>query len=206
MKIEKLNDNKIIITLNKKDLINKKIDIKSLIKNTDQAQYLFKSLLKKAEKEIGFIVDDEKLLIEAYFSKDGFFIITFTKFHLIKKANSINKTTKNIKKNISISKKTIFLFNNFNEFCDFCTYFNNFFNKKNYFISKQIILYEYKTKYYLVLSENQRTNELSSLFYLIISEFAQNINNSPFFENKLIERGKIVFKHNAIKNGFKYFS
>ena len=204
MKIEKLTDNKIRIILNTDDLLEKNIDVKSLINNTDIAQDLFKQILKCAEKEVGFVVADSKLLIEAFVSSEGFFVITFTKF------KSDIKNTGNKKSKLKVKRKTLypscknvsFMFNNFEEFCNFCTYLNNInFTTK---LAKKIILYEYNFRYYLVLSNITDTIEISP-FYTAISEFAKIVSDSTNFECKLLERGKIIFKNNAIENGIKYF-
>lgn len=204
MKIEKLTDNKIRIILNTDDLLEKNIDVKSLINNTDIAQDLFKQILKCAEKEVGFVVADSKLLIEAFVSSEGFFVITFTKF------KSDIKNTSNKKSKLKVKRKTLypscknvaFMFNNFEEFCNFCTYLNNInFTTK---LAKKIILYEYNFRYYLVLSNITDTIDVSP-FYSAISEFAKIVSDSTNFECKLLERGKIIFKNNAIENGIKYF-
>ena len=204
MKIEKLTDNKIRIILNTDDLLEKNIDVKSLINNTDIAQDLFKQILKCAEKEVGFVVADSKLLIEAFVSSEGFFVITFTKF------KSDIKNTSNKKSKLKVKRKTLypscknvaFMFNNFEEFCNFCTYLNNInFTTK---LAKKIILYEYNSRYYLVLSNINDTIDVSP-FYTAISEFAKIVSDSTNFECKLLERGKIIFKNNAIENGIKYF-
>ncbi len=204
MKIEKLTDNKIRIILNTDDLLEKNIDVKSLINNTDIAQDLFKQILKCAEKEVGFVVADSKLLIEAFVSSEGFFVITFTKF------KSDIKNTSNKKSKLKVKRKTLypscknvaFMFNNFEEFCNFCTYLNNInFTTK---LAKKIILYEYNSRYYLVLSNINDTIDISP-FYTAISEFAKIVSDSTNFECKLLERGKIIFKNNAIENGIKYF-
>lgn len=204
MKIEKLTDNKIRIILNTDDLLEKNIDVKSLINNTDIAQDLFKQILKCAEKEVGFVVADSKLLIEAFVSSEGFFVITFTKF------KSDIKNTGNKKSKLKVKRKTLypscknvaFMFNNFEEFCNFCTYLNNInFTTK---LAKKIILYEYNSRYYLVLSNITDTIDISP-FYTAISEFAKIVSDSTNFECKLLERGKIIFKNNAIENGIKYF-
>lgn len=204
MKIEKLTDNKIRIILNTDDLLEKNIDVKSLINNTDIAQDLFKQILKCAEKEVGFVVADSKLLIEAFVSSEGFFVITFTKF------KSDIKNTSNKKSKLKVKRKTFypscknvaFMFNNFEEFCNFCTYLNNInFTTK---LAKKIILYEYNSRYYLVLSNINDTIDVSP-FYTAISEFAKIVSDSTNFECKLLERGKIIFKNNAIENGIKYF-
>ena len=207
MKIEKLTDNKIRIILNTEELTKQNIDVKSLINNTDIAQNLFKNILKKAEKEVGFIVADSKLLIEAYVSTEGFFVITFTKFKSDVKSNNIKKVKPKAKIMTSnlTSKNVVFMFNDFEEFCNFCTYYKNCNFENINKIAKQIILYEYNYKFYLSLSETNDVKEIISGFYASISEFAKQISNSSAFESKLLEHGKIIFKHNAIKNGIKYF-
>ena len=48
---------------------------------------------EEAKKQVGFVVDDSKLLVEAYSTQDGFFIITFTKFNTTEKQTN-NKRAK----------------------------------------------------------------------------------------------------------------
>ena len=207
MKIEKLTDNKIRIILNTDELQAQNIDVKSLVNNTDIAQGLFKNILKRAEKEVGFVVADSKLLIEAFVSSEGFFVITFTKFKSDIKASHSSNSRLKVKRKTPFSscKSVIFMFNDFDEFCNFCTYINNCYLDNLNKISKKIVLYEYNSKFYLSISDINTELDTLSSFYTSISEFAKLISNSPSFESKLIEHGKIIFKHNAIKNGIKYF-
>ena len=65
MQIEKLNENKIRITLNLEDLKENNIDLHSFMANSIESQDLFYTMLDKAEKEIGFQTKDYKLMIEA---------------------------------------------------------------------------------------------------------------------------------------------
>lgn len=205
MKIEKLTDNKIRIILNIDDLVKKNIDVHSLIKNTDGTQKFFKNILKQAQKEVGFDVEDSKLLIEAFISSDGFFILTFTKItnEIREKKVAIPRAKRKMAN--STSTTAVYQFNSFDEFCNFCTYLNNtkLGNLKK--IAKTIALYEYSSKYFLVFSEIDTDFKDISLFYTSISEFARLASNSPCFTSKLIEYGKTVFKNNAIKNGIKFF-
>ena len=62
-----------------------------------------------------------------------------------------NTVTVKSRKNISTKKNVIYQFETFDEFCDFCTYFKNIniYNIKN--LAKNIFLYEYNSKYFLVL-------------------------------------------------------
>ncbi len=52
MKIEKLSDDKIRITLNMDDLKENDIDFQSFMSNSIESQDLFMDMLEKAEKEV----------------------------------------------------------------------------------------------------------------------------------------------------------
>ena len=208
MKIEKITENKIRIILDQDELSKKNIDLVSLTKNTDVAQKLFKKILKQAEKEVDFHFEDSKLLIEAFVSSDGFFIITFTKLNS-EKNSPIGKPIKlKVKRNVYhfSNNSSIYLFDTFEEFCSFCTYFNNLSLNNFKSFTKNVSLYEYNFRYYLVLTNIDFDSEIISLFNASISEFANIISDSSLFISKLSEYGKIIFKNNALNNGIKYFS
>lgn len=65
MQIEKLNENKIRITLNLDDLKENDIDLHSFMASSIESQDLFYNMLDRAEKEVGFETKDYKLMIEA---------------------------------------------------------------------------------------------------------------------------------------------
>ena len=69
-----------------------------------------------------------------------------------------------------------------------------------------ISLYLYNDVYYLVLNNINLKYENLKHFYFTISEFAHLVNFSKNFEYKLIERGKVIIKKNAISTGIKYFA
>lgn len=79
MKIEKLNDDKIRITLNLQDLEENHIDFHTFMSNSIESQELFINMLDKAEKEVGFVTDDYKVMIEALATANGNFILTVTR-------------------------------------------------------------------------------------------------------------------------------
>jgi len=70
MKIEKLNENKIRITLNMDDLNERKINFHSFMSNSIESQDIFLDMLDKADKEVGFNTDDCRIMIEALALKD----------------------------------------------------------------------------------------------------------------------------------------
>ena len=201
MKIEKLTENKIRIILDIDDLAKKNIDIHSLIKNNDGTQKFFKKILKEAQKEVSFDVNDSKLLIEAFISTDGFFVLTFTKIANEYKRKKVVTPQVKRKSDNYTSNSATYMFDTFDEFCSFCTYLNNsnLGNLKKF--AKKICLYEYNSKYFLIFSEIDSEFKDTSLVYIAICEFAKLVSNSPCFPSKLVEYGKPIFKNNAIQNG-----
>lgn len=80
MKFEKLNEDKIRITLSSQDLVEKDIDFHSFMSNSIKSQNLFLDILEEAEKRVGFVTKDYKVRIEALAMNDGDFIFTVTRF------------------------------------------------------------------------------------------------------------------------------
>lgn len=208
MKIEKITDNKIRIIMNTDELNEKNLNLNSIVKNTNSAQKLFKFILEEAKRQVGFVVDDSKLLVEAYATQDGFFIITFTKFKNTDDSSKEKPSKKVVLKrkmpNVS-QKNAIYEFKNFDEFCSFCTYSNEskLLDLKGF--AKNISLYEYNSLYYLTFININTDYKFLKLFYTSISEFAKLVSSSSLYKSKLDEHGKIIFKANAVKNGIKYF-
>ena len=209
MKIEKITENKIRIVLNIDDLAKKNIDIQSLIKNTDITQDFFRNLLKQAQKEVGFEADDSKLLIEAFMTSEGFFVLTFTKIaESTKNDNSSFLRPKVKRKNLNTScKDAIYMFESFEDFENFSTYLNNSKIKNLNGIAKKISFYKYNFQYFLVLSQIDTNYKYLDLFYALISEFAKLSSNSLCFESKLLEFGDVIFKNKSdLMNGIKLFN
>jgi adapter protein MecA 1/2 len=209
MKIEKLTEDKIRIILSIEDLEKKDLTLKDFITNEKQFQEFFIEMLDRAEKELGFITKDCKLLIESFSSPDDVFVFTITKFSKTSGNNIHNKkrlVCARKKANPIVTQNKIYNFNNFEEFCAFCEAVNNSkimnSNKK---LAKSIILYSYKNTYYLVLSNINQKNSNFSCLHSYISEFSTCINYTKSFEGKLLEYGKPIIKNNAILTGIKFF-
>ena len=211
MRFEKLNEDKIRITLSVEDLEKKDIDFHSFMSNSIESQDLFLDMLEEAEKEIGFSTKDYLIRIDALAMAGGNFVLTVTRSLPPKlKGNSL-KTP--IKKKVHIRKKKInneitqvvFSFASFEDYCDFIDFFD-----KNGFkaigLAKNVSLYEYKNTYYLCLSEiNLAYSNLKKLFSCI-PEFASFVSHSDVFIRKFLESGNLVIKHNAILTSLKHFS
>lgn len=205
MRFEKLNEDKIRITLNTEDLEKKDIDLHTFMSNSIESQDLFFDMLEEAEKQIGFVTKDYLIRIEALALAGGNFILTVTRTLPDISRNSNNKKVhiKRKKENIS-SSQFIYSFKSFDDFCCFL----EFLSKSNFSynsISKNVLLYEYKSKYYLVFDKiNPNYLYFKSLFSSI-TEFATFQSNSNTSVSKLSELGKLIIKNNAIKIGIDYF-
>lgn len=214
MKIEKLTENKIRIILNTDDLQEKKIDLHTFLSNSIESQEIFLDMLEEAEKEIGFVTDNYKIMIEALAISEGGFILTVTR--IVPESEKIRLPYP--KKKLRIKRKvptlslsnSVYAFSSFDMFCNFCKsllklnpnlilYIENF--------SEKISLYLYNNKYYLVLSNVEVIPEieLSKKFCSSIIEFATFVSGSNVFETKLKEYGNKIMESNAISTCLKYF-
>lgn len=212
MKFEKINENKIRIFLNKKDLIEKNVNLHSFMSNSIESQDLFMYALDKADKEFGFSTKDCKVRIEALAINTGDFIITVTKFpsknsydnslHLLKpklskKYKQKNNTTK-FSPNYN-STHSVYKFNTFDNFCDFCNSYLHAFPDKTTNVAKKVSLYYYRNSFYLsFFNINIHCTYLPKLFNLL-GEFSTPIHCSYLYLSRLDEYGKVIFKNNALE-------
>ena len=208
MKFEKINENKIRITLKLSELKDKDIDYQSLMSNSMDTQKLFWDMLDEAEEKIGFKTKDYKIMIEALATVDGDFIVTVTRS--LPESNYENKKRKNIRykrKNEKLSSSlAIYSFDTFDDFCEFCLYINSNSLIVLDKISKNYNLFTYKDKYFLVINNIDLSYENLSIFNYIVSEFGHFVSSPETFNSILLEHGNLIIKRNAIKNILKYFS
>ena len=207
MKIEKLSDDKIRITLNMEDLKENDIDFHSFMSNSIQTQDLFMDMLEKAKKEVGFVTEDYRLMIEALAMSNGNFVLTVTRICPEKsKITSKNKKL-HIKRKVPTinSKKVIYCFDSFEEFLEYCESLKQDILKNIDDFTSSSKLYEYANKYYFVLDNITMNVPLLKSFASSITEFAHFVNESDLFESKLLEYGKVILKSNAVSTCLKHF-
>ena len=208
MKFEKLSENKLRITLNIRDLTDNDIDYQSFMANSGNTQKLFLDMLDKAEREVGFVTKNYKIMIEALVTSTGGFVVTVTRslpdeLHTSQKKRTFKTKRKSVN---SLNNKIIYSFNSFDDFCLFCNSLDKNIVKNLNKISKEITLHFFKNTYYLLI-ENSNTNYVytkSLINYL--AEFGTYSYNSHILSYELSEYGKLIFKNNAIKLCLKYFS
>lgn len=207
MKFEKLNENKIRITLTIQDLAEKQIDFQVFMSNSIEAQDILLEMLEQAKNETGFDPEDSNLKVEALVMADTNFIFTITKMPPEEKSKIVKKKFTVKRKNITPnSTQAAYCFSSFEDFCSFLTFLSDSklfdYTKK---IAKSITLYEYKEKYYLLMSNINVELVNKIKFYTCITEFARCITNPKVFSSKLKECGNLIMKNNALEIGFKHF-
>lgn len=207
MKIEKLNDDKIRITLNLEDLKENDIDFHTFMSNSIESQELFLDMLDKAKEEVGFVTDNYRIMIEALAMSNGTFVLTVTRLKSEKGNSTYKKKRVNIKRKSSSvdTNKAIYCFNSFDEFCSFCDFLKLHILKHMNEFTNSISLYEYNEKYYLVFTKINVNTHLLKSFCSSISEFAHFVENADLFESKLLEYGKLIMKDTAIDTCIKHF-
>ena len=207
MKIEKLSDDKIRITLNMDDLKENDIDFHSFMSNSIETQDMFMDMLEKAEKEVGFVTQDYRIMIEALAMSNGNFVLTVTRICPEKPKTIYKKKKLNIKRKTSNLdlKKAIYRFDSFDDFLGYCHFFKNDILKNIDNFTLHTRLYEYHNKYYFVLEEIKMNVNLLKSFASSITEFAHFIDESDLFESKLLEYGTIIFKDNAVTSCLEHF-
>ena len=76
MKIEKVSENQLKLTLTKADLVERDISLDDLIHPTEKAQRLFRDIMEQALDEYDFVAENTPLMVEAVpVGMDGIMII-----------------------------------------------------------------------------------------------------------------------------------
>ena len=188
MKIEKLNENKIKVTISYDDLAKRNIDVHSFIYNSPESQNLFWDVMCEAERQFGFVVDESMIYVEASTSSPGFFTLIVTK-SVEKNVLSVSKL--NLKKNnFKLKRKAVstklsnslFAFDSFDDICDFCSTID---------VSKitNDSLYRINDQYFLSVTD---------MPYNSILEFASLVKSSDIVLAKIKEYGDVIIDNNAL--------
>lgn len=208
MKIEKISDNKIKVTLSTSDLQERNLDFSELTYNSPQAQVLFWDMLHQAEMEFGFSASDAQLFIEATPGSGDNLVITLTKVQEDGDFESIQKYIRNRfkrselktkKKNRKISSG-IFLYS-FEEFEDVCKAAKRLIET----YSGDSTLYKYNSTYYLMITNTSVAGTNPDYLDSIIIEYGRKVTNTTFMDGFLNEYGTKMIEYNAIEVINDYF-
>lgn len=208
MKIEKISENMIKVTISVNDLEERNIDLNALNYNSPAAQELFWDLMEQAEEQFGFNLSDSQLIIEPLPDTNEGFIITITRLDEDGDFESIQKYIKSKlkKSDLKVKKKsrkicsTILIYS-FNSIDDACTLSKRVAD----IYSGESTLYKCRDTYYMVISRNSMTAAGSKAFEISLNEFGHKIANISFYEGYLSEYGEKIIENNAFEVLRKYF-
>lgn len=208
MKIEKINDNKIKVMIDKQEALDWNVSFKKISENSPEVQEMFWAAIRLAEKNVDFSVNGAKLFVEAVpeTDDDGFgMLITrvCNQEELDKAVNACgykgrlrHNSLKRSKESNIQGKKYIYKFTSFENVCEAAEVVCDVFNGLS-------TLYKCDEKFYIyvVLEETENSLEIETL----LSEYGTMVRDSQYVHGRLNEYGEIMIKDNAINVLEEYF-
>jgi len=201
MKIERISENIVKVTISYNDLEERNIDLNTLNYNTPAAQEFFWDLMEQAEEQLGFSLSDSQLIIEPIPDSNDGFVITITRVDEDGEFESIHKYIKSRmkKSDLRVKKKGkkicsplyIYSFKSINDVCGLA-------NKLESIYSGESSLYRYRDTYYLTLTRSGLLPANTKVFELMLNEFGTKVNSISFFDGYLNEYGEKVIEYNAL--------
>lgn len=205
MRIERINENKIKVTVNRDDVKVWNVNLKNFTDNTPEAQDLFWYALRQAEQDVSFSVGKAQLLVEtAAIGNDGFVMIISKLQNEADIAEALMHTGKKLKQTdfkICRRPKTtplmrIYRFKDFDALCqgvaEICELYLG--NSK---------LFKYKNSFYLEITPKDSFGffEIEN----ILSEFGDKIKKATLMQGILNEHAELMIFENAIDIIIKNF-
>ncbi|OON95289.1 MAG: competence protein [Epulopiscium sp. Nele67-Bin005] len=220
MKIEKISESQIRITLNHADLSNRNIKITELAYGSAKAQALFKDMMSKAYEDFGFETNNVPLMIEAVpLSLDSIMIVV-TKVddpdELDEKLESLSERpthrtfkdmeddhssysspTDTVEEEPVTGSQLMYCFDSLDDVASASHQIQHL-----YFGASSI--HKYSEKYFLILNSNQYANTSHTVLTSILNEFGNYAYSSHLNEYYLLEHGQVIIKANAVDILAKY--
>lgn len=214
MKIEKLNENKVRITLTLDELEKRQISLTDIEKDSKIAKDFFINLLEESNLDEEFELDGSHLFIEAASDNNNLFVITITKitdmpelkkYSLMENSNinstnidSFSKKTKikKCKNNITKYKvdSNIYSFSNIDKILKICELSKN----EKLFLGRNS-LYKYEKTYFLIFNKTSVKNDRFLKTYVFLSEYCDNYYSADIYETTIKEKANLIIKDFALQ-------
>lgn len=226
MKIEKISDTQIKVTLSHSDLLDRDLKISELAYGSQKAQALFKDMMARAYEDFGFETDNVPLMIEAVPLSTDSIMIVVTKVEdptqIEQKLDAIGerpthrtfkepeedrltdlalmgKDTSEVQ-GVKSSDEIVELMYMFSDFDSMCMAAHG--------IAMQYVgdnsLYKYNEKYFLVLGKNKKADTKVQGTMGILDEFGSRCPSSSLNETFLREHGTLMIDLHAVDVLSKY--
>lgn len=207
MKIERISENIIKVTISLNDLEERNIDFQSLTYNSAAAQELLWDMMELAEIQYGFDFSNAHIVFEPISDFMEGFIITITQLDEDTDFESLQKYIKSrLRRNDPRIKKKgcraiypvrlIYCFESLEDIC-------NLADKVYHIYSGESYLYKLENKYYLVLRSTKPINYIK--LEIVLSEYGKKVYNTGFYEGYLSEYGEAMIEKGAIDVLNTYF-
>lgn len=219
MKIERISDNSIRVTLNKEDLEDKGIKLTDLAYGTETAVQLFHDMMEQANEEVGFEVNNAPLMVEAIpVSADSLILIInrvdepdeldsrFARFsHLAglaskdrfeedededDKVPTSNRVKKPTKESI---ENMVFEFPSIEEAADAAIVIDPSYSGKSTLYKDPV-----KKVFYLIMSKDKLHPEIFLHSCMLLSEYGNIIDASDARKSYIMEHCKVIIKDQAV--------
>jgi adapter protein MecA 1/2 len=208
MKIEKISENIIKVTISYNDLEERNVDLNALNYNTPAAQEFLWDLMEQAEEQLGFNLTDSQLIIEPVPDSNDGFVITITRIDEDGEFESIHKYIKNRmkKSDLRVKKKSrkissplfLYSFRSLNDICELA-------DKLDMHYSGESTLFRCRDTYYLSLTRSGLLSTDIKMFELMLAEYGTKIANINFIEGYLNEYGEKIVEYNALEVLRKFY-
>ncbi|CCY70971.1 negative regulator of genetic competence sporulation and motility [Clostridium sp. CAG:921] len=205
MKLERLGENKVKITLSLEELAEREVTLKDIQTNSNIAKDLFKDLIEENNLDEDFVSNDSHLFIEAASDSNNLFTVTITKvenlpdysnyqFHSSSKQKNRNSNTKKESKIKYTVDSNVYSFYNINDIIELCEKAK----KEKLFFGKNS-LYKFNNEYFLIFSKTSIKNSKFVKTYVFLSEYCKNYYAYDLYETSIKERAKMIIENNALQ-------
>ena len=215
MKIERISENQLKLTLTKDDLIERDIKLEDLISPSEKTQKLFRDIMEQALDEEDFISENTPLMVEAVpMGTDGIMIIVTkvtskdrsakTGADLLNQAQDMRRWKKKPMDTLEHAeeKNSDILIYSFPELDDVIRVSLRLDGK----FKGESAVYKNENKYFLVLQGDTYTAEESSEeLELVLKEYGQKHVSTPLAKYYLLEHGETIIGDKAVKALAKTF-
>ena len=215
MKIERISENQLKLTLTKDDLKERDIKLEDLITPSEKTQQLFRDLMEQALDEHNFISENTPLMIEAVpMGSDGIMIIVTKSGGNGKKGGKSSNLLQQAQENRRWKKKPMDTMEHTEDISSDILIYS--FPHLDDVISVSLRLdsrfqgesavYKNENKYFLVLQgDTYTTEDVSENLELILKEYGQKHISTPLAKYYLLEHGETIIADKAVKALAKTF-
>lgn len=192
MKIEKITDNKVKITIPFEELERRNITLHDIEINSAVAKDFFTDLIEESNIDECFEFEDSQLFIEASADTNNTFILTVTKIEDIPDVSSYNKNS-----NLSLCTRLdsqLFEFSSLERILEFC----QITKKENLYFGKNS-LYKYDDRYFILFSDSSIRNKKFQKTHTMLTEYSSRYFSYDLFYTAIIEKSDVIIKNLALQ-------